>query len=172
MTGPDLSALQLLVPGAQPLLDAVRGLPGVSVLAPPHVSLGYPWVPADEALARLAQVRAAAAAVPAFDAELPELLRFDPDARGRVLLHVRPVDEAPVRALAAALGGDLRDVHLSVARVTTDGDPDAVAAAATPLLPLTARVRELQLTVRRAGTWPPGLRFPLGGPAVRREVVR
>lgn len=158
----DVAALQLLVPGALPLLDAVRGLPGAALLPPPHMSLGYPWLSADEALDRLADVRAAAAAVPAFDAVLPEVRRFAPDSRGRVLVHVAPVDETPVRALAAALGADLRDVHLSVARVTGDGDPDAVAAAVAPLLPLTVRVSELELTVRRDGAWQPGLRFPLG----------
>lgn len=158
----DVAALQLLVPGAQPLLDAARGLPGAALLPPPHISLGYPWLPAEEALARLADVRVAAAAVPAFHAELPELRRFAPDARGRVLLHVAPVDETSVRLLAAALGGDLRDVHLSVARVTADGDVDAVAAAVEPLLPITARVAELELTVRLAGVWQPGVRFPLG----------
>ena len=100
--------------------------------------------------------------MPAFDALLPEVRRFAPDSRGRVLLHVAPADESPLRALAALLGADLRDVHLSVARVTADGDPDAVAAAVAPLLPLTAGVTEVELTVRRAGTWQPGLRFPLG----------
>ena len=158
----DVSALQLLVPAARPLLDAVRGLPGAALLPPPHISLGYPWLAADEALARLADVSAAAAAVPAFDAVLPEVRRFAPDTRGRVLVHVAPVDGSPVRALAGRLGADLRDVHLSVARVTADGDPDAVAAAVARLLPLTARVSVLELTVRRDGTWQPGLRFPLG----------
>lgn len=158
----DVAALQLLVPGARPLLEAVRGLPGAALLLPPHISLGYPWLPADEALDRLADVRAAAVAVPAFDAAFPEVRRFAPDTRGRVLVHVAPLDDAPVRALAGALGADLRDVHLSVARVTADGDPDEVAAAVAPLLPLTARVSQLELTVRRDGTWLPGLRFPLG----------
>ena len=140
----------------------MRGLPGAGLLEPPHVSLGYPWLPADDAEAQQDRVRAAAAAVPAFEALLVGPHRFAPDARGRVLVHARLADDAPVRALARALVADLRDVHLSVARVTTDGDVAAVEAAVAPLLPLAVRVEVLELTVRRAGRWSRVLGAPLG----------
>ena len=155
------SALQLLVPGAAPLLDAVRELPGAALLAPPHVSLGYPWRGADRAEASLAEVRAAAAAVPAFDAVLTGPYAFAPDSRGRVLVHARLSPAEPVRALAAALGADLRDVHLSIARVLPEGSPDAVADAVAPLLPLLVRVEHLELTVQRSGRWSRALLAPL-----------
>ncbi len=162
--GAGVSSLQLLLPGADVLLDAVRGLPGVGLLAPAHISLGYPWLGAQEALAEVERVRAAAASVPPFRAELTGPYRFAPDGRGRVVVHVRPLDDAPVRVLGQALQADLRDVHLSVARVLADGDLEAVEAAVRPLLPLRTEVRELELTVQSDGRWLSVLRAPLGGP--------
>ena len=156
----DVAALQLLVPGAEPLLDAVRGLPGVGLLEPAHVSLGYPWRPAGEA--NPAVVAAAAAAVPPFALRLVRLGRFGPDARGRVLLHAVPEDDGPVRALARLVGGDLRDTHLSVARVLAGTDVDDVAARVEHLLPLTCPVEVLELTVQEQGAWRPGVSFGLG----------
>lgn len=157
----DVAALQLLVPGAEPLLDAVRGLPGVGLLEPAHVSLGYPWRPAAEADAGL--VALAAAHVPPFALRFGVLGRFGPDPRGRVVLHAVPDDDAPVRALAAVVGGDLRDTHLSVARVLAGTDVDAVAARVEHLLPLVCRVEVLELTVQRDRVWLPGLRVRLRG---------
>ncbi len=168
MTGPPpsgASALQLLVPGAGPLLDAARDLPGVALLEPPHVSLGYPWLPPEQALAAGDRLRAAAAAVPAFDAVLTGPHVFAPDGRGRVLVHARLADEQPVHRLAALLGADLRTVHLSVARVLRAGDVDAVLAAVAPLLPRPVRVAELELTVRTDGRWSLAGRAALGGRA-------
>ena len=107
-------------------------------------------------------MRAAAAAVAAFPTVLTGPHRFAPDRRGRVLVHARLADEAPVRALADALSADLRDVHLSLARVLPDGDLDAVEAALAPLLPCPVRVEVLELTVQLDGRWQPGQRFPLG----------
>ncbi len=140
----------------------MRGLPGVGLLEPAHVSLGYPWLAAEAALAAVDRVHRAAAAVPAFEALLTGPHRFAPDPRGRVLVHARLRDEQPVRALAAAVGADLRDVHLSVARVLPAGDVAAVEAAVAPLLPLAVRVETLELTVRRAGAWSRALLAPLG----------
>lgn len=150
------------MPGAEVLLDAVRGLPGAGLLEPAHVSLGYPWRAADDALGRLDDVRAAAARVPAFDAVLTGPHRFAPDARGRVLVHARLTDETPVRTLGALLGADLRDVHLSIARVLPAGDAAAVEAALAVLLPLPVRVAALELTVRCGGRWSRALLTPLG----------
>ncbi len=156
----DVAALQLLVPGAELLLDAVRGRPGVGLLEPAHVSLGYPWRAAADVDPEL--VRAAAASVPPFDLRFTALLRFPPDVRGRTLVHVVPDDEGPLRRLAAVAGADLRTPHLSVARVLRGTDVDAVAALVEPLLPLVARVEELELTVQQDGVWQPGLRVRLG----------
>ncbi len=162
--GPDPSALYLPVAAAEPLLDAVRGLPHVGLLEPAHVSLGYPWVPAEEALARRDDVRAAAAATPPLEVVLHGPHRFDVDVRGRLVVHLLPDDPAPFAALAARLRADLRTPHLSVARVLRDGDVDAVEAAVAPLLPLRATLDVLELTVRRGRDWEVALTAPLGVP--------
>jgi hypothetical protein len=101
-------------------------------------------------------VRAAAAAVGPVALRFAGLRRFAPDARGRTLLHVAPDDEAPLRRLAALVGGDLRSPHLSVARVLPGTDVDAVAALVEPLLPLEVVATVLELTVQRGGVWQPG----------------
>lgn len=158
---PDVAALQLLVPGAEPLLSAVRGRPGVGLLEPAHMSLGYPWRAASEV--DVAVVHVAAAQVPPFRVRFGELRRFAPDKRGRTLLHVVPDDLGPLRVLAGAVGADLRTPHLSVARVLPGTDVDALAALVAPLLPLVAAVEELELTVQAGGVWQEGERFRLGG---------
>lgn len=157
---PDVAALQLLVPDAGPLLSAVRGRPGVGLLEPPHVSLGYPWRAALDVDVPL--VRAAAAAVAPFEVRFAGLRRFASDGRGRVLLYVAPDDDAPLRRLASLVDADLRSPHLSVARVLAGTDVDEVAALVEPLLPLVARVEVLELTVQDGGVWQPGQAFPLG----------
>ena len=146
------------------LLSAVRDLPGVGLLEPPHVSLGYPWLPAAAALEQLDRVREAAARVPPFEALLTGPHAYPADPRGRVLLHARLADERPVRELARLLGADLRDVHLSLARLRPGTDEDAVRGALAPLLPLQVAVVELDVTVQRAGRWEPALRQRLGAP--------
>lgn len=164
MPSPDVAALQLLVPGAEVLLDAVRGLPGVGLLEPAHVSLGYPWRPAADVDEEL--LVAAAAQVPPFAVRFPVATSFSPDGRGRVLVHVAPEEDAPFRRLAGLVGADLRQPHLSVARVASGPDRqervDDVLSRVAALLPLSARVDLLELTVQRAGQWQPGTRWRLG----------
>lgn len=157
----DISALQLLVPGAEPLLDAVRALPGVALLEPAHISLGYPWRPAADAAASVPELIDAAAGVTEYDTRLLGPRTFAADGRGRRLVHVVPEDQRPVRVLAERLRADLREVHLSVARLTPDADVEAVEAAVRPLLPLAVRIDVLELTLRVDGRWEPGGRFPL-----------
>lgn len=153
VAGPDISALQLLVPAAEVLIDAVRGEPAVGLLEPAHVSLGYPWLPAADALAAVPRLAAAAASTAAMDGLLRRLDAFPADPRGRVLLHAAPVPAGPVRALAEALGAGPITPHLSIARVLADGDVDAVRARVEPLLPLPVRLETLELTVRVDGRW-------------------
>jgi hypothetical protein len=138
--GPDPSALYLLVPDAEPLLDAVRDLPGVGLLEPAHISLGYPWLTAEQACQHLDEVRAAAASTPAWDVLLSGPERFATDVRGRTVVHLRPDDDAPFLALAERLGGPLRTPHLSVARVLSTGSVEQVEERLRPLLPLRTRL--------------------------------
>ncbi|MGZ6791413.1 MAG: 2'-5' RNA ligase family protein [Mycobacteriales bacterium] len=155
-----LSALYLPVPGAEVLLDAVRGIEGVRLLEPAHVSLGYPWVA--DAAERLDEVKAAAAAVQPAEVELvgPEL--FTQDARRRVVVHALLSDDAVPRELADRLDAPLRTAHLSVARLRHHTDPAPVLEAVSALLPLAVRLEELELTARGPHGWASLLRVPLG----------
>lgn len=163
--GPDPSALYLLVPDAEVLLDAVRGLPGVALLEPAHISLGYPWLTAEQALSQLAVVREVATATRAWDVVLTGPERFDTDVRGRTVVHLRPEDDGPFVGLADRLGAALRTPHLSVARVLATGDVAAVEQRLAALLPLRTRVEELEVTVRSGRVWSSALRTPLRGGA-------
>ena len=152
------SALFLVVPEAQVLLDAVRDLPHVALLEPPHVSLGYPWVPDPDA----SVVEAACAQVRPRTVELrgPEL--FVQDVRQRTVVHALLSDESVPRRLAELLDAPLRTPHLSIARVRRDGDVAAVADAVRPLLPLRVRLELLELTVRTEDGWQTLAQVPLG----------
>lgn len=163
--GPDPSALYLLVPDAEALLDAVGGLPGVGLLEPAHISLGYPWLTAEEALDRLEDVRAAAAGASAWEVVLSGPHRFDTDVRGRTVVHLRPDDDAPFLALAACLGGTLRTPHLSVARVLSTGSVADVEDRLADLLPLRTRISALEVTVRSGRTWSTALTASLSSSA-------
>lgn len=155
-----LSALFLTVPEAEPLLDAVRGRPGVALLEPAHISLGYPWL--RDAVDRVQQVLDAAAAVPAGFVELqgPEL--FTQDIRRRTVLHAVLSDDRIPRSLAALLGAPLRTSHLSIARVRHHGDVTAAADAVGHLLPMSVPLDCLELTVKTDRGWETVVRAPLG----------
>jgi hypothetical protein len=161
------SALYLLVPAAEELLDAVRGLPGVALLEPAHISLGYPWLTAEQARERLDEVRAVAAARPPIEAVLSGPQRFTADVRGRLVVHLVPADDTPFRELSAALGGRLDTPHLSVARVRLAAGPggvERVEAALRVLLPLRTSIDELEVTVRTGpSTWESALVARLTG---------
>lgn len=153
------SALFLTVPEAEPLLDAVRGLPGVALLEPAHISIGYPWV-RDPSVDRVLE---AAAQVKPHVVELrgPEL--FVQDVRQRTVVHGLLSDESVPRRLAELLDAPLRTPHLSIARVRKNGDVGQVVDAVAHLLPLRVRLEVLELTVREESGWTTLVRAPLGG---------
>lgn len=153
-----LSALFLTVPEAEPLLDAVRGMPGVALLEPAHISLGYPWVREPS----VDRVLTAAAQVKPHEVELrgPEV--FVQDVRKRTVVHGLLSDESVPRRLAALLDAPLRTPHLSIARVRKNGDVGAVVDAIAHLLPLRVRLDTLELTVRTDQGWTTLVRAPLG----------
>ena len=101
--------------------------------------------------------------MPRFVLRFTSLGRFGPDPRGRVVLHAVPDDDEPVRALAKVVGADLRDTHLSVARVLAGTDVDEVAERVEHLLPLTCPAEVLELTVQRDRVWLSGLQVRLCG---------
>jgi hypothetical protein len=155
-----LSALFLTVPQAEPLLDAVRGMPGVALLEPAHISLGYPWVRDPDP----GRVLEAASRVKPHEIELrgPEL--FVQDVRKRTVVHALLSDDSVPRRLAGLLDAPLRTPHLSIARVRRDGDVGAVVGAIAHLLPMRVRLEVLELTVKGAQGWTTLVSAPLGGP--------
>jgi 2'-5' RNA ligase superfamily len=158
---PARTALQVDLPEARGVLAAVEGagLTGVTLLRPAHVSLAYPWVDPPP-LAALADAVAALALFPVRFAALRDWAA----AGGRTLLYLEPEPPAPLAALAAALafGATPSRPHLSVARVRPDRVA-AVTALVTPLLPVDATVRTLQVRVRDAAGWRVAEELTLGG---------
>jgi hypothetical protein len=142
--------VQLLVPDAEDLQAAARAAAGprAVVLAPPHVSLGWPW--------RLAPPTAEVAG--SGPVVLPLLHpRIHPARRDQVLVDV-PVGDpghAAVRSLAQRLGwsGPPPTAHLSLVRVRDAATAAAVAAAVRPLLPRSVVAGVVQVTARTAGRW-------------------
>jgi 2'-5' RNA ligase len=154
------SALYLVVPDAEVLLDAVRGMPGVTLLEPAHITLAYPWVGDPEA--RLDDVRTACGEVPAATVVLHGPSSFEQDVRGRTVVHASLSDERVPQDLAARLASPLRTPHLSIARVRRSGDVDEVVAAVAHLLPLTVRLELVEVTRRDPSGWTTILTAPLG----------
>lgn len=145
------------MPAAEPALRAVRELHDATIrlLAPAHVSLAYPWLPREEAVARLPALTEMLARRAPFPLRLDAVDTFPVRGR-RQVVHLRPEDPEPLRALAALLGGDPDATpHLSLARITDDGRrAAAVRAAVLPLLPIATVVAEVEVRVRpEDGRW-------------------
>ena len=94
-------------------------------------------------------MREAAAQVPAFDAVLTGPHAFSPDARGRVLVHVRLEDERPVRRSRGCSAPTCGRCTCRWPGCCRGADVDAVRTAVAGLLPLRTPVRELDVTVQR-----------------------
>lgn len=172
---PVLSALIVAVPRAAPLveewLERTAGQkPSRGV--PPHVTVLFPFVPAeqiDEAL--IAELTALFARHEPFGFTLPRLARFP------TTLYLDPEPATPFRDLTYAVAdrwpehppyeGAHTDVvpHLTVASGETDL-LDVAEADVAPKLPLTARATEVTLLVeveRFGQLWEPRHSFVLGG---------
>lgn len=161
--GVDRTALQLPVPAAAGLLDAVAGLPGVGLLAPAHISLGYPWLSPDQAQRSLPLLAVVAGRQAPLDVTLAQLLVFEPDGRGRVVVAVRPEPAMDIVRLANRVGAKVATPHLSVARVARGADSAGVLDVLAPMLPLSLWLTELELRTRVVGRWQAHSRLPLGG---------
>ena len=170
-----LSGLVVAVPEAEPVVGALRErLDAHAALGvPAHVTVLFPFVPADEVdgdvLERVAQV---VAGVPRFPYRLGGTGWFD----DRVV-WLAPDDPAPFRDLTSRLWqafpahppfeGAFDDVvpHLTLGH----GHPREVLAAAErevlPRLPITGTATDLVLLAQRepSGRWHRHAAFPLGG---------
>lgn len=167
-----LTALQLMVPAVDPVLDDLRPqLPeGTGVMDPGHISFGYPWLDPDTGRAVLDEVEAALAREGPFDVELSGPRRFPADASGRVTVYLTPQPEAAIQALswiiADASGHDIEFTpHCSLVRLPPDVDPGPFERLVHRHLPLIARIEEVQFHVRGADGWRVERSMPLGTPA-------
>ena len=167
-----LSALQLMVPAVDPLLDDLRSqLPeGSAVMDPGHISFGYPWLDPDTGRAVLDDVEAALAREGPFDVELSGPRRFLADAGGRVTVYLAPQPEAAIQALswiiADASGHDIEFApHCGLVRLPPDVDPGPFERLVRPHLPLIARLDQVQFHVQGSDGWRVERSMPLGRPA-------
>jgi len=141
-----------LVPGAEPLVGAYRDEldPTARRGLGAHLTLVYPFVePAEVTDATVDALRAAVAAVPAFDCTFGELRWF-----GRRVLWLAPDAVGELREIAARV----RAAFPALPAERPDAPEAALhaaEAALTPRLPLTVRIDRVALMVR-AATWEVG----------------
>jgi 2'-5' RNA ligase len=166
--GTGTSTVQLDVPAAWPLQEAVADLDRVTLLSPPHVTLAWRWLPAAAARGAADALAEVVAAAPPFDLSLPRVASFPADPRGRVVVHAVVEPPGPLTALAGAIraiAGDAPELtpHLSVARVRRGGPLREVRRRAAALLPLTTRATSVHLHVQEGAGWRVVGVYPLGG---------
>jgi 2'-5' RNA ligase superfamily len=167
-----LSALQLMVPAVDPVLDDLRPrLPaGTALMDPGHISFGYPWLDPDAGRAVLDDVEAALAREGPFDVELSGPRRFPADTGGRVTVYLAPQPEATIQALnwiiADASGHDIDFTpHCGLVRLPPDVDPGPFERLVHPHLPLIARLEQVQFHVQESDGWHVERSMSLGTPA-------
>ena len=166
------SAVLVHIPEAEPVVggwrlghtfDAPLGVP-------PHVTLLFPFVPADELTGEVEErlARIVSAAEP-FDVTFPRTARFP------TLIYLEPHPSRPFSVLTEAIGaewpehppyeGEIETVipHLTVAESEDERLFERIKADVAPQLPIAHRVREAQLYVEdAAGRWHERRRLPLG----------
>ena len=164
------SALIVVVPEAEPLVHEWRlRYDNAELGIPAHVTLIFPFVPADEIGEELVdELRNLFAEQPAFEFTLARVARFsdvawlapdpsDPFRRLTDLIFSRYPDYPPYEGIHEEVLP-----HLTVAM----GDAalqDEVEAALTPHLPIGAHAGEVTLLVEdEADQWSESERFPLG----------
>lgn len=159
------TAIVLLVPEADALLDQVRGAPRGDAM-PAHITLLYPFAPDPDAgvLAELAFFFSGVDGFP---------LTFGSVGEFPEVVYLAPDQDRECQELTAALarrwpefppyGGafDANVPHLTVAKGT---GTQAARAAAEAALPLRARASEASLWARESGTWRCVETFPLAPP--------
>ena len=164
------SALIVAVPEAEPLVHEWRMRYDNAALGiPAHVTLLFPFVPAEEIGDELvAELRALFARQPAFSFTLARVARF-PD-----VAWLAPNPSDPFRGLTDLIFSRYPDYppyegiheevipHLTVAMGDT-ALQDEIEAALTPHLPIAAHAAEVTLLVEdESGHWSASERFPLG----------
>ena len=164
------SALIVAVPEAEPLVYEWRlRYDNASLGIPAHVTLLFPFVPAEEIDDPLiGELRELFAAQPAFEFSLPRVARFpdhawlapepaEPFRRMTALIFERYPDYPPYEGIHEEV-----IPHLTVAEADV-ALQDELDAALTPHLPITAKADEVTLLVEDAsGHWHARQLFRLG----------
>lgn len=160
------------VPAAEPLVSSWRARfdPAATFGVPPHVTIGYPFVPVDVLTEDdVADLRALAAA------RVPFTVSFRSCARFPGVLYLAPTPDHQFRQLTADLvarwpeappyGGVFPDVipHLTVTDGAGEEDSGRAERAITASLPLTCSVDRLELVAFDGARWATRATFPLGG---------
>jgi 2'-5' RNA ligase len=153
------------VPEAAPLVAShrLRLDPSAAQGMPEHITLLYPFVPADDAV--IQALRGVFRDVRAFDFVLTGPAWFS-----QAILYLAPEPPAPFRALTRALverfgvppyRGAFEEIvpHLTVAM--EEGEA-GLAAELAHGLPIAARATEALLLVRSGGGWVTAARYPFG----------
>jgi 2'-5' RNA ligase len=156
-----LSALQLMVPAVDPLLDDLRPrLPAsATVLDPGHISFGYPWLEPDVARTVIDDVTAALTAEQPFDVVLDGPHQFPAGSAGRITVHLVPEPRAALHALASIIAhASGREIdgftpHCSLVRLPAGVDPRPLETLVRPRLPVHARLDTVAFQVRTDAGW-------------------
>lgn len=170
------SALVIPIPDLEPVVGPCRWRhdPVARLGVPAHVTVHFPWCPADTVdAATLAEVGAIAASVPPIEVTFAELRWF-----GDQVAWLAPEPDRPFRDLASRsaarwpdyplYSGEFADVipHLTLGELSRGGDADALRAETAALgeaLPLRARADAVVwLTLGADGHWSQAARVALG----------
>ncbi len=169
------TALIVRIPEAEPAVrswrDRIDPAARAGAGVPAHVSVLYPFLP-ESLIDASAHAGIAAALRPhhAFD------VRFERTGRFPGMLYLAPEPDAPLRRLTLALterwpevrpyGGRYPDPvpHLTVAQRAREADLDAAEADLSGRLPLTSRVRAVELVAYDGAAWHERARFALREP--------
>lgn len=175
---PDATALIVPLPEIDPLVSRWRARfdPSSALGVPPHVTLLYPFLSPDHMdAAAMRDIQAMCNDVAPFTTTFTRVEALPG------LLYLAPEPADPYEALRDRLRARWPNVlpyegrygprpapHLTVAWVAPGQEAatgfDAIAAALTPHLPVTATAREVVLELRRLDRWSIWRRFRLDGP--------
>lgn len=168
----------VVVPAAAPLVGAFRARHDAAAVVraiPPHVTVLFPFVPAQELVASVrAEVRALAARLRPIDAELSRVATFAghvwlaPTPRDRFIVLLREMHEH-FPAYPPYGGAHAEpEPHLTIGEAASPPELETVAAARRELatgLPVAFRVDSLTLLEEGSdGTWQTVETFGLAGP--------
>ncbi|WIV55114.1 2'-5' RNA ligase family protein [Amycolatopsis nalaikhensis] len=170
MPEPGTTALVILLPAAEPVLDAARRVDPALVRPglPAHVTALYPFLPSSSLTSEVfAAVRSVAAGFAPAEVSLAELVTA-PGFAAIPTPELQPIADAvcarwPEVPPYGGRFGPRPAAHVTVAMGGEDETLSRVADQVRPLLPRTDRAEALQLVALGERGWEPRLTAPFGG---------